>query len=40
MQTMVALQPYQSHQEMQILQATEILNTHPHQATTPYAVKT
>jgi len=38
--TKVALQPYQSQVQKQTKMATELLNTHPHQATTPYALKT
>jgi hypothetical protein len=32
---------FQSHQQQQVMpMATELLNTHHHQATTPYALKT
>jgi len=37
---MVALQIFQSQVRQRTITATELLNMHPHQATTPYALKT
>jgi len=37
---LVALQQIQSQVAIQTATATELLNTHPHQATMPYALKT
>jgi len=34
------IQKCQSQVQQVMLMATELLNTHPHQATTPYALKT
>ena len=37
---MGGIQPFQSQVQQVMPMATELLNTHPHQATTPYALKT
>jgi len=36
----VVIQLFQSQVQKQTKMATELLNTHPHQATMPYALKT
>jgi hypothetical protein len=38
--TLVAIQLIQSQVQQVMPMATELLNMHPHQATTPYALKT